>query len=347
MRFLQFDNVTFGYNATRILFRDLSFRIECKDEGGHAVSIMGASASGKTTILKLILNSVSVSNGSIIHSPMKPVISYVPQEPVLFDHLSPMQNAAYFSRLSFYRSNFDQSLIEKFSEVLEMKKVLTESKSISELSGGQRQRLSLLRALSIKPDILLLDEPTTGIDADLKLQFILQLLEVIREQNILAIYVTHHKSEAQLVANEILYLFVNSATGVASVFQRSASEFFDSPPTAHASRSIGYPNSNLIAFKIESDVLKLATLDDKDSFLLNIEPEHIFFSDDKGFAFKVVRSNGIFSMLRLDNGQPLVIKKLLSYRSDKRVYFSGRIYCYNCDGLLNGQIELHENRIFR
>ena len=329
MKSLEFDNITFGYDRNKLIFKDSSFKIEY--DRGHIVSLMGASASGKTTILKLILGSLNLINGSIKHNTQIPIISYIPQEPVLFEHLSPKQNAHYFSRLSYYKKRFDLSLIDKFSNVLEMEDVLTNSKSILELSGGQKQRLSLLRALSIKPNILLLDEPTTGIDADLKLQFILQLLEVIREQKILAIYVTHHKSEIQLTANGILYLSINSESGLTDVYHQSIIDFFISPPTSEAAMSMNYPNSNLISVTINSGEIQLATQNSSNTLLIEINPQNIRFGNETGFPIKVLHSNSVFTLIEINNNQKILLKLSPEKIKGNKCSISGRVNSFKSE----------------
>lgn len=344
MRSLEFDNISFGYVRNNLIFKDTSFKIEYDNLKGHIVSLMGSSASGKTTILKLILESLNLIKGNIIHNPQNPIISYIPQEPVLFEHLTPKQNAHYFSRLSYYKNRFDFILIDKFSHVLEMEDALTNSRSILELSVGQKQRLSLLRALSIKPNILLLDEPTTGIDADLKLQFIFQLLEVIKEQNILAIYVTHHKSETQLTANEVLYLAINAETGLTDVYHKNIIDFFNSPPTSEAAISMNYPNSNLINVTINSGEIQLATQNSNDTTLIEIDPQNIKFDNYIGFPIKVLHSNSVFTIIEINSDQKLILKLSPEKINGEKCIISGQVNSFKSNKF-HKKINVVDNKI--
>ena len=167
MKFISFENITFGYRKNDPIFKDLSFKISGSDSGrGHVIALMGASGTGKSTLFKLILQTEKIQNGAISFDKKEPVIAYLPQEPVLFEHLSPKQNARYFERSSYFKKRFNESLYNELIHSLNIDDVLKETRSVLEMSGGQRQRLSLLRALSIQPDFLLLDEPTTGLDAE-------------------------------------------------------------------------------------------------------------------------------------------------------------------------------------
>ena len=212
MKSLSFNNISFGYNHDTPIFKDLNLEIKAKQ--GHVVALMGASGSGKSTLLKLILENEKPQTGSIKFDMSNPVIAYLPQEPVLFEHLTPMQNARYFQRSSYYKKHFNENLFWELITSLNIQDVLEKSKSVLELSGGQRQRLSLLRALSIQPDLLLLDEPTNGLDATVKLQFLNKLREVVLKYGLMVIYVTHHKLETELIADEVIYISSNSKSTV-------------------------------------------------------------------------------------------------------------------------------------
>ena len=100
MKFLRCDQLSFGYNNETLLFKDLNLSLKSLNPGkGSVIALMGPSGRGKTTLLNLLLQTLSPTKGAIASNPANPVISYVPQDPVLFDHLSPEQNARYFSRI--------------------------------------------------------------------------------------------------------------------------------------------------------------------------------------------------------------------------------------------------------
>ncbi len=344
MKSISFNNITFGYSEKNTIFKDCSFSINHEGNDGHIVAIMGASASGKTTLLKLLLEIVSASQGSINYLPNEHVISYLPQEPVLFEHLTAKENAHYFSRISHYKNQYNEKQIKEFSSILEMDDVLQGNSKVTELSGGQKQRISLLRALSIKPNILLLDEPTTGIDSDLKQQFLLQLMEVVKKQNILALYVTHHKSEVNLTADEVIYLNRDSDTEAATISKQKVAEYFSSPPTIGARKVLNFPTSNILKAKVSNGSIQLIHHPDDLHFSnIDITAASIIFNEDFGFNFQIIRSNGIFAAIKLDNNQVLIVNS--QQLKGKKVYISGKVKSYNSDGSIFDLLTIEKNKI--
>src|ERR1700761_9223999 len=107
MQSIKFENVGFGYRKGQKIFRDLSFGISNSyfSGNGYVVVLMGASGSGKSTLLKLMLQTEKPQEGQVVFG-TQPVMSYLPQEPVLFDHLSPLNNARYFSTIAHYKGRF-------------------------------------------------------------------------------------------------------------------------------------------------------------------------------------------------------------------------------------------------
>ena len=112
-----FDKVCFGYEAKenktekKYVFKDLSFTIEKPHKKGHIVGLLGGSGSGKTTLFKLLLGIEEAWSGNICfyannNIEDSPVISYVPQEPVLFEHLTPKDNSLYFSKTVRFKDLF-------------------------------------------------------------------------------------------------------------------------------------------------------------------------------------------------------------------------------------------------
>ena len=331
MKQIKFSNITFGYSKKNTIFKDCDFSLIHNGDSGRIVSIMGASASGKTTLLKLILKIIVPQKGRIFFSPEDSIISYLPQNPVLFEHLTAKENAKYFSRIYHYSNKFDESQINEFASILEMEDVLSGDANISELSGGQKQRISLLRALSIKPQILLLDEPTTGIDSDLKQQFLIELMEVVQKQNILALYVTHHKNEVYLSADEVVYLTRNNENEAATITVQPVAEYFTSPPSIDARKILKFPNSNFISIDLIDNELLLSNKKTV-SIQIDLNSQNIKFTDDIGFAYSVIRNNGIYTVIKLPNDQKLIIEsrnvagnKIQLLGTVKAYYYNGTI----------------------
>lgn len=345
MNELTFYKVSFGYPKQPLIFDNVSFNLQLPNPNrGHIVALMGASGSGKSTLLKLVLKTLSPEKGNIHTTPQIPIISYLPQDAVLFDHLSPLQNARYFERIIAYKNHFNSDLFEQLSDVLGMKSVFNTTKSVSELSGGQRQRLSLLRALSIKPDILLLDEPTNGLDSDVKIQLLQELRRIVVEQKILAIYVTHHKTEAELCADEVLFLHKSGVSQAIQVFQNSIEDFIEIPPFLDAVKVFNYPHPNIVKCFIEHNTLQMKGAGD--NLFLSIKSGNITFSNHSGFDFEVITRTPVFTTIKLntDNLLTLPTNKITNGNNFK-LLFNGKLNVFDYSHKYLKTIEVSNNNI--
>jgi ABC-type Mn2+/Zn2+ transport system ATPase subunit len=337
MKKISFENITFGYQPKQPLVEDLSFTFQNPTEDkGYVIALMGASGAGKSTILKLMLGTERPQKGTITTSPENPIIAYLPQEPVLFEHLSPLANARYFATTAFYKKRFDESIFADLVQSLQMQEVLAKSKSVLELSGGQRQRLSLLRALSIKPDFLLLDEPTTGLDAEVKLQFLHKLRELVMCYNLLVVYVTHHKLETELIVDEIAYIAKNADTNrINKIFTDSVSNFIKSPPLLEAVKVFNYPKPNLIQARMEAGKL-IPTLPVESTCTGVITDENLVFSETEGFAYRILTSNPIYTLLELTDTKQTIALNTSSLPTQllDKVAFVGKMSQYDKKNVL-------------
>jgi ABC-type nitrate/sulfonate/bicarbonate transport system ATPase subunit len=197
---------------------------------------MGRSGSGKSTFLKLLAGVFPPTSGRIHPEPLKPLVSYLAQAPVSFDHLSPMQNATFFTRLASLRKHYDADLVGLLAKRFALSDVLAAS-DMASLSGGEKQRIALLRALSIHPNVLLLDEPCAGFDPTVKYEFLRLLRDVVEDQKVLALYVTHHPEEADLIADDCL-LFERSGTQPTAVVSASIDNLRRHPSSAESLQNV-------------------------------------------------------------------------------------------------------------
>ncbi len=347
LKALKFENVSFEYSRGKKIFDGVSFDIfNPSEQSGHIIALMGSSGSGKSTALKLAMGILKPQQGIIQTDPKQPVISYVPQEGVLFDHLSPLENARYFSRIAAYRKDFDYALFDHLSEVLDMHDLLQKAKNVNDLSGGQRQRLSLLRALSIKPDFLLLDEPTTGLDSEVKLHFLHQLRELVAMQNLLSVYVSHHKIETELIADEVIY-FPHHSNGIGQVYQRDLLTFIQHPPILEAVQVFKYPKPNIIycVAGTGGDILP-AERSAEAGFYIVVESGSVLFHNDKGSPFKVVSQNPVYTVMEVDHSQLITIDtNLYAARNGDKLIINGRTLKYGKDQDFAGWINIRENQL--
>ncbi|MFN4187076.1 MULTISPECIES: ATP-binding cassette domain-containing protein [Acinetobacter] len=176
--------------------------------------IVGASGSGKSTILKNIAGLLTPSNGLIqlndqlLFSAEKELlvpmhrrnIALIFQQALLFAHLNVLQNLKYAHKWAKHKTSHFE--LDDIVNLLELKPLL--QRKAHQLSGGEAQRVSIGRALLSSPQLILLDEPLTGLDLRLRQQ-ILDFLKIVKEETeIPMLYVTHHPEEIEFLQGEIL-----------------------------------------------------------------------------------------------------------------------------------------------
>lgn len=205
--FLELINITKQYNDKTIL-KDVSFSVDSQS----TLSILGKSGCGKSTLLKIIAGLESVSNGSINlnssnitnSSPNNRNIVYLFQEALLFPHLNVYENIAFGLHL---RKVPSELIKVKVAEMLYNLELVNEAKkNTSELSGGQKQRVAFGRALIINPPLLLLDEPFSSLDNEVRSNMQQLFKKMAAQYKCTAIFVTHDIKEALIMGDNIAYM---------------------------------------------------------------------------------------------------------------------------------------------
>lgn len=226
-------------NSAQVLFDNWNLSIPLRAErASQNLGIMGPSGIGKTSLLRAILDETRGSSRSVELSPAV-ATSYVPQEPVLFRGLTIEANAAYFRFAGMYKVRFDQKLFDTLANRLGLTGLMSARRDPFTLSGGERQRVMLLRSLSIRPELLILDEPCSGMDLDVKQEFLYYLRRIIADLGVTVIYVSHHWDEVQLLCQQILYLTREGAADKPiEPLLLPASAFASAPPTIGAFHAV-------------------------------------------------------------------------------------------------------------
>lgn len=195
------ENITKQYRADMEHrgIRDVSFAVS----QGEIVCVLGASGSGKSTLLRCLAGLEVLDKGSFSIKDKKSA-SYVSQEYTLWPHLSVLENLTLAPILQNKETKESaDSEARKLLERFDLKEY--EASYPHELSGGQRQRVALLRAVMVKPDILLLDEITSALDPELT-KSVLDLIRALAKDGYTMVVATNHLSFAMSVASRIIFL---------------------------------------------------------------------------------------------------------------------------------------------
>src|SRR5512134_245903 len=206
MNQLEVEGLHHGYNGHEVV-RGLDFVLP----RGAIGCLLGPSGCGKTTVLRCIagfetlragsirLNGTLVSGPGVMLSPEKRHVGMVFQDYALFPHLSVAQNIAF--GLGGLAREAREARVREMAELVRLGEALGQFPH--ELSGGQQQRVALARALASRPELLLLDEPFSNLDVELRERLSLEVRDIIRASGATAILVTHDQHEAFAVADEI------------------------------------------------------------------------------------------------------------------------------------------------
>jgi len=205
--YLDIDSVSVRYGAVEVL-REISLAVET----GGFVALLGSSGCGKTTLLRAVSGFITPARGRIRLAgrditdtpPEKRNTAMVFQSYALWPHMTVFQNMAYGLRLR-HRSRAD--IAAKIADLLTLLHLDgLADRNVTQLSGGQRQRVALGRALAVDPDVLLLDEPLSNLDARIRVELRGELKAVQSRLGITAIHVTHDREEAMVLADRIAVL---------------------------------------------------------------------------------------------------------------------------------------------
>ena len=207
MELLKLENVKFAYKNTAVI-EDFKLAV---DEGSFT-TLLGSSGCGKTTILRLISGFLNPDSGTIKINgeiqnnvlPNRRKVGMVFQDYALFPHLTVEQNLFYglnLTKPSKEQKAQNEQIVKTTAENLDIQNLL--KRFPSELSGGQQQRVALGRSLVLKPKILLMDEPLSSLDTNLRLKVREELKEIQKRLKITTVYVTHDREEAFSLSDKI------------------------------------------------------------------------------------------------------------------------------------------------
>jgi spermidine/putrescine ABC transporter ATP-binding subunit len=275
---------SFGRN---VVLRNISLDIA----DGEFLTILGESGSGKTTLLRIIAGFETAASGEVwmgaerldAQPPYRRRVNTVFQQYALFPHLTVEENVAYGLRVA---KRPESEIAQRVAEALQKVKMTAHAKKKpSKISGGQQQRVALARALVNRPKLLLLDEPLSALDANLRRQMQVELKSLQREVGIAFVFVTHDQEEAMVMSDRIALLRSGELEQVAT-----PREIYSRPATAYVAQFIGH--TNLLKGEVNGGLARCGVLSWRTSrpngaALFSLRPEQIRLASATSSAVRV------------------------------------------------------------
>ncbi len=268
---------------------------------GEFFTLLGPSGCGKTTLLRMIAGFNTIEGGEILFNdtvinnvePSKRNIGMVFQNYAVFPHLSVRDNIAFGLKERKVPKNEIKERVDEMMQLVQIEEHA--EKKPSQLSGGQQQRVALARAIVIKPDVLLMDEPLSNLDAKLRLELRDTIRNIQREVGITTVYVTHDQEEAMAISDRI-------AVMRAGIIEHLGvpKEIYHRPRNTFTASFIGRSNSLDARLEPggEDSILVLQSgdrvpypylkVDAPTDVVVSIRPEDLYIADDGPITAKVL-----------------------------------------------------------
>ena len=301
---------------SKVILDDVNLKIDT----GEIVSLMGSSASGKTSLIRSIAGFHNISSGmiqiddqvvddSIRRSDVAMRnVGVIFQDLALFPHLTVRENICF--GLNNIDSTQQQNRAKKLEDLLSIENIT--NRYPNQISGGQQQRVAIARAIAPKPNLLLLDEPFSALDYELKDNLMNDIMKLIKSENITAILITHSAEEAFKMSDKIAFISNNTITQYANPY-----DIYHRPVSKEIANFFGI--SSYIKAKITDsshikcilgDFVGMVDQYNKDAKVdLLIRPDDIIHDDDSLFSAKVTektfRGSDFLYELELKDGQKI------------------------------------------
>lgn len=267
-------------------------KVDLQIEQGEFFVLLGPSGCGKSTLLNLLAGLDTATHGEIIYGdksvvnveksinlePKERNIAMVFQSYALYPHFTVRQNIAF--PLTNIKNMPKDQINTRVEEVVKMLKItdLLDRKP-SELSGGQRQRVAIGRALVRKPQIFLMDEPLSNLDALLRNEMRVQIKALQKRLGITTIYVTHDQLEAMTLADKIALLHGGIVQQIGS-----PEHIYNKPSNIFVAKFLGSPPMNILQVEISTDGFyvdntKIVCPLPQETQFIGIRPEHIIIHE--------------------------------------------------------------------
>ncbi|WP_426617031.1 ABC transporter ATP-binding protein [Raoultella sp. R2A007] len=220
------DGVSFAFGPQTVLHQ-----IDLQIDAGSIVALLGPSGCGKSTLLRLLAGLTVPASGEIRFGdrlvakrgwampPEQRDIGMVFQDYALWPHMTAAQNVAFPLRMRGVSRHDRQKRVAEALALVGLSGFA--ERKPSGLSGGQQQRVALARAIVAEPRVLLFDEPLSNLDSELRESLCVEMSRLLRQLGITAVYVTHDRREAELLADRIVHLSAGAIAAVHTVTSSS------------------------------------------------------------------------------------------------------------------------------
>ena len=286
---LKLQNLQKKYRPDVIPVKDVSLEIN----DGEFLTLLGPSGCGKSTLLRLIAGLEPPTRGEVLigesnlnkTAPGDRNMAMVFQSYALYPHMTAAENIATALKLRKMPEAEIKRRVNEAAHKLELTSLL--NRKPGQMSGGQRQRVALARALVRDPEVFLLDEPLSNLDALLREQVRAQMKQLFKEQNKPVVYVTHDQTEAMTLSTKVAILnrgLIQQLDPPSRIYSHPANKFVAS--------FVGSPQMNLLTLKCEGNramlgqyQLDLPALNDRPTrIVLGIRPEDVMLASNEAEA---------------------------------------------------------------
>ncbi len=301
MAFMNLTDIDVCYNKKNKVLEQLNLSIN----KGELVSLLGPSGCGKTTTLRVVAGFIEPQAGSFVldgvdmtHTPIeKRNFGLLFQSYALFPHLSVFDNVAFGLKMRKMDKAVIQEKVMKMIEIVGLKGF--ERRFPNQMSGGQNQRVALARALVIEPDMLLLDEPLSNLDAKLRVEMRTEIKRLQKSAGITTLFVTHDQEECFSISDKVAVM----NKGIIEQFD-TPETIYNHPTTEFVARFIGF--ENFIDLKIGEEGkyvtgnglrFEIAETTDATDCLGTIRPDDITIVDETAVTNTITGSIGVRTFL--------------------------------------------------
>lgn len=328
---------------------------------GSLFTLLGPSGCGKTTLLRMIAGFNTIEGGDFYFNekrindqdPSRRNIGMVFQNYAIFPHLSVRENVEFGLKQRKLSKKVVRETAERYLKLIQMEDYM--DRKPDQLSGGQQQRVALARALAINPDVLLMDEPLSNLDAKLRVDMRQAIREIQREVGITTVYVTHDQEEAMAISDQIAVMksgIIQQVGKPKELYHRPANEFvatFIGRTNMLEGELINDGHMPILSFNSGYSIeLPKLTHVESQKVRVSVRPEDFNRSEVSEGVFDATIKDSIYLglnteyMMELSNGQTIQVTEESSFDEDlmngdkvKLLINPNKINVYNSDGTVN------------